>query len=59
MHFVIDNIFLLFALRLAIVFLFYFFCLGFFVPLENFVLIWRRYQAANFDLCSALMAIEQ
>ena len=32
------------------------------VPLENFSLIWRRYhyrwRAANFDLCSALMAIE-
>ena len=34
-----------------------------FVPLENFSLIWRRHhcrrRAANFDLCSALMAIEQ
>ena len=40
-----------------------FLCLGFFVPLENFSLIWRRHhyrwKAANFDLCSALMAIEQ
>ena len=38
-------------------------CLGFFVSLENFSLIWRCYHcrrsAANFDLCSALMAIEQ
>ena len=38
-------------------------CLGFIVPLENFSLIWRRHhyrwRAANFDLCSALMAIEQ
>ena len=34
-----------------------------FVPLENFSLIWRRHHcrwsAANFDLCSALMVIEQ
>ena len=41
----------------------FFVCLGFFVPLENFSLIWRRHhcrwRAANFDLCSALMAIEQ
>ena len=33
------------------------------VPLGNFSLIWRRHhcrwRAANFDLCSALMAIEQ
>ena len=38
-------------------------CLKFIVPLENFSLIWRRHhcrwRAANFDLCSALMAIEQ
>ena len=35
----------------------------FIVPLENFSLIWRRHhyrwRAANFALCSALMAIEQ
>ena len=35
----------------------------FIVPLENFSLIWIRHQcqwrAANFDICSALMAIEQ
>ena len=35
----------------------------FFVPLENFSLIWRCHHywwtAANFDLCWALMAIEQ
>ena len=35
----------------------------FIVPLENFSLIWRRHhyrwRAANFDLCSELMAIEQ
>ena len=35
----------------------------FVVPLENFSLIWRRHHsrwtAANFDLCAALMAIEQ
>ena len=41
-----------------------FVCLfGIFVPLENFSLIWRRHlyrwRAANFDLCSALMAMEQ
>ena len=40
-----------------------FVCLWFIVPLENFSLIWRRphyrWRAANFDLCSALMAIEQ
>ena len=39
-----------------------FVCL-FFVPLENFSLIWRhhhcRWRAANFDLCSALIVIEQ
>ena len=33
------------------------------VPLENFSVTWRRHhcrwRAANFDLCSALMAIEQ
>ena len=37
--------------------------LWFIVPLENFSLIWRRrhyrWRAANFDLCSAHMAIEQ
>ena len=40
-----------------------FVCLGFFVPLDNFSLIWRchhcLWRAANFDLCSALMAFEQ
>ena len=40
-----------------------FVCLCFIVPLENFPLIWKRHhyrgRAANFDLCSALMAIEQ
>ena len=40
-----------------------FVCLGFIIPLENFSLIWRRHhyrwRAANFDLCSTLMAIEQ
>ena len=38
-------------------------CLGFIVSLEDFSLISRchyyRLRAANFDLCSALMAIEQ
>ena len=36
---------------------------GFFSKIENFPLIWRRHhyrwRAANFDLCSALMVIEQ
>ena len=40
-----------------------FVCLGFIVPLENFSLVCRhhhyRWRSANFDLCSALMAIEQ
>ena len=40
-----------------------FVCLEFFLPLENFSLIWRRHhcrwRAANFNLCLALMAIEQ
>ena len=39
------------------------FCLAVFIPLESFSLIWRRHhdqwRAANFDLCSALMVIEQ
>ena len=39
------------------------FVLEFIVPLEKFSLIWRRHhcrlKAANFDLCWALMAIEQ
>ena len=36
---------------------------GVFVPLKNFSLIWRRHHcrwsASNFDLCSALMTVEQ
>ena len=40
-----------------------FVCLEFFVPFEKFSLIWKghhcRWRAANFDLCSALLAIEQ
>ena len=37
-----------------------FVCFGYFVPLENCSVIWRRHQwrTANFDRCSALMAIE-
>ena len=39
-----------------------FVCLGFFISLENFSLIWRRHHcrsmSANIDLCSALMAIK-
>ena len=46
-----------------IIFAIYFVCLWFFFPLENFSLIWRlhhcQWRAANFDLCSALMANEQ
>ena len=38
-------------------------CFGFFVPLEDFSLIWRRHycwwRAAKFDLYSALMATKQ
>ena len=37
--------------------------MGFIVPLQNFSHMWRRHydrrRAANFDLCSARMAIEQ
>ena len=44
-------------------FVYLFVCLKFFVPLENFSLIWRRHlcrwRAVKFDLCSELMAIEQ
>ena len=40
----------------------WFVCLGFFVPLKNISLIWRRHhcqwRAADFDLCSALMTIQ-
>ena len=40
-----------------------FLCLGFCVSLKNFSLIWRcqhcRWRAVNFNLCSAIMAIEQ
>ena len=40
-----------------------FVCLGFFVPLQKFSLIWRRqhcrWWAAHFDRCLALLAIEQ
>ena len=41
----------------------FFVCFEFFVQLEYFLLIWRRHhcrwRAANFDLCSAFIAIEQ
>ena len=41
----------------------FFVCAGFFVLLETFSLIWRRHhygwRSSNFDLCSALMAIDQ
>ena len=40
-----------------------FFKFSFYVPLQNFSLIWGhhhcRWRAENFDLCTALMAIEQ
>ena len=41
-----------------------FICLfGFFIPLENFLLIWRshhwRWRAVKFDLCSTFKAIER
>ena len=43
----------------AILVVFCFVCLEFFVPLENFSLIWRRHhyrwRSAKFDQCSALM----
>ena len=42
---------------------FFFVCVGFIVPLENFSLTWRRYhyrwKAANSYLCSSLKVIEQ
>ena len=47
----------------ACLFVWLFVCLGFFVPLENFSLIWNhqhcRWSAANFDLGTALIAIEK
>ena len=40
-----------------------FVCIEFYTPLESFSLIWRRHlyqwRAANFDIYSALMTIEQ
>ena len=51
LHIITFQLFCLFA------------CLEFIVPLENFSLIWKRqhcrWRAAHFDLCLALMAIEQ
>ena len=49
---------------LEYLYMFLFVCVEFIVPLERiFSLIWRRHYcrwwAANFDLCSALVAIEQ
>ena len=42
---------------------FSFVCMGFFVQIDNFSLIWRRHHyrwwAAKFDLCLARMAIER
>ena len=50
-HFLFYNLFCLFV------------CLVFIVPLENSSLMWRRHhywwRFANFDLCSALLVIEQ
>ena len=37
----------------------WFVCLGFFVPLENFLLIWRRHHYRWRTASSALLAIEQ
>ena len=43
--------------------IFYFVCVDFIVQFENFSLLWKRHhcrwRAANLDLCSALMALEQ
>ena len=54
---------LIYNLRYEYMFFLLFVCLGFIVILENFSLIRRRHhdrgRAANFDKCSALMAIEQ
>ena len=56
----IDSIFYIF--QTGRLFICLFVCL-FFVPFKNFSLKWRRHhcrwRAANFDQCSALMAIEQ
>ena len=53
----------MFSQNRPIVCLVFFVCLWFFVPLNIFTLKWRLHnywwRAANFDLCSALMAIEQ
>ena len=64
-HILGSSVFIIYIIRLpqhyCVVCLFV--CLEFFVPLENFSLICRRHHdrwmAANFDLCSALMAIEK
>ena len=50
-------------ITLNFIMIYLFVCLWVFVPFESFSLIWRRHncrwRAANFYLCSALMAIEQ
>ena len=57
-----NNLIILFKNFVYVSFAFVCF-FGFFVPLENCSLIWRRHhcrwRAANFDLCSALVTIEQ
>ena len=46
-------------------FVFYVFCVGLYVPLKNFSLLWSRHhymyrwRASKFDLCSTLTATEQ
>ena len=57
-----DSLFSYFVI-LCLIVCFFLFGVYFIVPLENFSLIWRRHhyrwRVANFDLCSALMIIEQ
>ena len=57
-----DGYFNMLHLRLTAAVAVCFCLLGFYVPLENFSLIWGRHhyrwRAANFELYSALMAIE-
>ena len=60
--FLVSNLLNIIVFQIAFV-VRLFVCLEFSVPIENVSLIWRRHhcrwRAANFDLCSALMAIEQ
>ena len=58
-----DTVCLFVCFFFVFVFLFLFVCLVFIVPLENCSLIWEsqhyRWRAADFDLCSVFMTIEQ